>query len=1075
VITHPLGKGGFGEAYLATDTHLERPCVVKRLRIDPTWNTATRHHVLASFAREARLLVSLNTPGHPHIPEIYEYLPSEQCLVMKYINGQSLLKRLKHRTDPVPEVEALRYIRDICRALVYMHSRTPEPILHRDLKPDNILLDSTGHLWLIDFGLAKGWPADHPYADPDQSRAAGTPGYAPLEQWQGRPEPRSDIYALAATLYELLAQRRPAFAGLASSPPLRQLNPTVRVEVADLITRGMAPDPHDRPSAHAFLADIETLLAALEWPEPRESTGPPESAPLIGRADNVIELTQTLTTDHLLVISGMAGMGKTTLATHLARHSGPADATFWHTFHADTGIDGVLWSLAAFLSRQGQHDLWHQVQRVRHGGGHPPPPEALIDYLIRLLRGRSYWLCFDDIHLVETDPSIEALFQRLTRLAQAHELTLMLITRHLPRFLRSSTVSPLTGLNLGDSQVLVQQYGLTLDAALMARLHRITEGNPQLLILAVDALTQATRPADVLDRLTEAVDIERYLLHQVDTGLSTDERQVMQAIAALLGYGGTRAAIEALLDGQPCQRTLVRLHERHLLTRSPAHSVRVYTQHAIVEAFYYETLSRSQRRTLHQRAAAFYTHEAPDRFKAAYHLERAEAYEHAAILATSDVQTWINHGEAHALGQLLDRIPVDQLTPETHVALQIARGTVATLMRTRELARTSFQLAFDLLTTLPATAGQQTRHAQICHGMGELLEQEDPDEALIWLYRGLAQENDPLAGAILNLRIGSVLTGKGDYHEARVRLEQGLELLPNDAHSAIRASALVKLGVLSCTQGQVEVGLTYYRQALSLYESIQDYWNMIGVWNNLAIELDIAGDWTSAVTDYQQALDLARQLGSVARQVDIEICLGVLRTNQGEFAAAREHLLTSLELARSAGLKEQQINGQANLADLAIRQQEWDAAAHALAEAWAITQETGARYQIPELLRLEAQVHLAHQDVPAALSNGERALALAHDMAEPREAGLALRIIGQAWFMAEQNPESAWDALARSVALLEAHEPYEAARTQALWGHLVSVQSRELAQELLEAARLTFERLGARHDQAMVMAVLDGL
>ncbi len=1070
-----LGKGGFGEAYRATDMNLQRPCVVKRLRIDPTWTGTTRQQIMASFAREARLLVSLNTPGHPHIPDIYAYLPDEQCLVMKYIDGQSLLKRLKHRTQPLPEAEALRYARDVCRALVYMHSRTPQPVLHRDLKPDNILCDSTGHIWLIDFGLARGVPALLA-ADPDtDSQAAGTPGYAPPEQWRGQTEPRSDVYALAATMYELLTQRSPAFAGLAASPPVYQLNPTVRDEVANLIARGMAPDVHARPSAQDFLADIGTLLAALEWPEPREVSGPPDETPLIGRRADVAELAQTLTTRHLLVISGMAGMGKTTLAAHLARHYGPAQATFWYSCHAESGIDGIFWSLAAFLAQQGQHELWQQVQRVRHGGGQPPPPEALVDFLIRLLRGRSYWLCFDDIHLVERDPTVEMLFQRLVRLAQTQEITLLLITRHLPRFLPGSAVATLAGLSLADSHAFIKRHGLTLDMPLVARLHQITEGNPQLLLLAADALNRAAHPAEMLDRLAEAIDIERYLLHQVDTGLDDAERQVMQAVAVLLGYGGSRAVLEEMLDGLPVQRTLARLHERHLLTVNHTPDERIYNQHAMVQAFYYETLSRSQRHTLHQRAATFYEYTERDLFKAAYHLERATAYERAVLLATSDIQAWLNHGQVHALGQFLTRIPVDQLTPETHVVLYMARGTVASMLRSSDAARQSFQAAFDLLTALPDAAGQQVQRAQICLGMGELLEQDNPDEALVWLYRGLEGHQDALVTATINVRIGSVLTGKGDYNEARTPLEQGLRLLPANAPGSIRAGGLVKLGVLYCSQGQVEQGLACYQEALSIYESLQDEWNMIGVWNNLAIELDMAGDWNRAAADYQQALDLARRLGSITRQIDIEICLGVLRTNQGAFEVAHTHLQTALDLARTADLNEQQINAYANLADLCIRQETWDEAAYALAEAQVIVDKTSMRSQLPEILRLHAQIHLAHQDGLAALKDAEQALALARERNDQREIGLALRIVAQTRQLATVNVEMAWNEFAQSVKILEEIEPYEAARSQAIWGSLVSTQNRDLAQKLLDAARTTFERLDAQHDLALVEGMRDRL
>src|SRR5262249_35778243 len=158
-------KGGFGEAYLARDVQLDRACVVKRLALNPAWSYTDQDLARANFQREARLLVTLNSPGHPNIPEIYEYLPERQCLVMKYIEGQNLLQLCAERGGHLPEDEALRYVRDTCSALVYMHSCAPEPVLHRDIKPANILLDSADRIWLIDFGLAKVIPVAVMVAD----------------------------------------------------------------------------------------------------------------------------------------------------------------------------------------------------------------------------------------------------------------------------------------------------------------------------------------------------------------------------------------------------------------------------------------------------------------------------------------------------------------------------------------------------------------------------------------------------------------------------------------------------------------------------------------------------------------------------------------------------------------------------------------------------------------------------------------------------------------------------------------------------------------------------------------------
>lgn len=262
-ILQQLGAGGFGQAYLAEDVQINRLCVIKRFfphrKFWKNCNEETRNRIRENFAYEARLLVTLNSPGHPNIPEIYEYLEESDCLVMKYITGKSLRQILTERGGILPETEALRYIRDVCSALVYMHSREPNTVSHRDLKPDNILVDSSDRVWVIDFGLSKALPVVHSTTAATRSSAGGTPGYAPPEQRRGRAEPRSDIYALAVTLHELLTGHKPW--QHPTLPSVRTLNPEISPTVETLIQQGIAGDVKDRPVAKTFLQTIESIIS----------------------------------------------------------------------------------------------------------------------------------------------------------------------------------------------------------------------------------------------------------------------------------------------------------------------------------------------------------------------------------------------------------------------------------------------------------------------------------------------------------------------------------------------------------------------------------------------------------------------------------------------------------------------------------------------------------------------------------------------------------------------------------------------------------------------------------------------
>ncbi len=269
-VDHAVGRGGFGQAYLVFDSQLNRYCVAKRQVPNAAWSARTREAAVNNFRREAQSLVTLNTPGHPNIPEIYEFLPDQSFLVMKYVEGRDLGQILREQHGRLAVAEALTITRDVASALAYMHARRPEPVLHRDVKPGNILIDSAGRVWLIDFGLSRSAPLNVEL-DPRHTQLAGTLGYTPPEQWRGKAEPRSDVYALAVTLHLLLTGYQavltkadlPEFLNGAKNPfpPVRALNPSIHPDIETLVMRGLAFRPEDRPTAAELFATLEKMLA----------------------------------------------------------------------------------------------------------------------------------------------------------------------------------------------------------------------------------------------------------------------------------------------------------------------------------------------------------------------------------------------------------------------------------------------------------------------------------------------------------------------------------------------------------------------------------------------------------------------------------------------------------------------------------------------------------------------------------------------------------------------------------------------------------------------------------------------
>jgi WD40 repeat protein len=247
-----IGRGGMGAVYEATDARLAAPVALKQTLVSGlTYERA--------FAREAAILAGVR---HPSLPKVIDFFVEErgQFLVMEFIGGPNLAELLEERGQPFPPDVVLAWADDLLDALAYLHGHTP-PIIHRDVKPQNVKLGSRGEAVLLDFGLAKGNPsASTPLATLTASLHGYTLQYAPLEQIRGvGTDARSDLYALGGTLYHLLVGQPPpdalerAAAVLARRSDPLTLPAYVPPAVGAALTRALALDPAARPPTAAGL------------------------------------------------------------------------------------------------------------------------------------------------------------------------------------------------------------------------------------------------------------------------------------------------------------------------------------------------------------------------------------------------------------------------------------------------------------------------------------------------------------------------------------------------------------------------------------------------------------------------------------------------------------------------------------------------------------------------------------------------------------------------------------------------------------------------------------------------------
>ncbi len=810
-----------------------------------------------------------------------------------------------------------------------------------------------------------------------------------------------------------------------------------------------------------------------ELTPPPEPTRPPQVIDFVGRKAELAYYADKLATRQPAVIAGMAGVGKTALALALAQRVTLPDQVFWHAFHEGEGVDALLWKLAGFLAWRGQEDVWRMLQGAQESGGQPPPIPVLFDYLFQTLRGRGYLLCLDDFQFVDDDSLLNQLVERLCEGVEAEELSLIITSRRMPGFVSAAEYETLSGLSVTDTGHLLTAREVSLPENLAAKLYTRTEGNAGLLNLALEALKQARNPARLIARLAEADDIERYLMNEVDESLSEDEREVMSTVALLLGYPGTRDAIETVLDGGSVRRALRDLGQRHLLSVGQGQWGKEYGQHALLQTFYYDLLGRRERRDMHCRAGEFYEAEEPDALKAARHYERGGEGERAAQLATDDVWTLINQGQARALNSLLEQFAARKLPPELWAAVNVARGEIGTLQRENQLAQDSYQEALTGLDTLPDSPQVRKLYARACRGMGDLLRYESPERALDWLRRGLDKLDaaNPREQAALYLKMSTAQMYLGDYEAASKAVQKGQSLLPPGSHW-LGVGALMNQGMIYANQGAPQRASEVFTRALEMSRQLNNYFQTLVILNNLGICLMMAGDWPGAIDSYRQGLNIAEQLGSLTNQVMLSLNLGLIRARQGDFTCAAQHFSDGLHLARSNGLDKYKISGQLGLADLHLRQGEPQAAAPLLDEAQGLALEIKLKNKLPDIYTGQAQVCLAQGEMRAAREHAEQAVDLARELGMDYEEGVGLRVLGRALLAAGQAAP-ARAAFEQSLAILIDQDPYKAARTQAAWAlALLAGGDVKQSRRLLQEARAAFADLGAKRDLAAVEQAL---
>lgn len=356
LIVQLIGKGGMGEVYLAVDQRLGSAVALKRTFY------AGDEALGQAFEREARTLARLR---HPVLPKVSDHFTEgeQQYLVMEHISGDDLAKRLEVAQKPFPMNWVMFWADQLLDALSYLHSHEP-PIIHRDIKPQNLKLTDENHIILLDFGLSKSSTGNTRITDDGSGATSGstgsvvgyTPHYAPMEQIRGiGTSERSDLYSLAATLYQLMTNVIPADAltradrmlsGIEDPvDPLYKVSPEISQQVSDVISKAMDLSQDKRyATAREMQKALRKAYAAMQaaTSEKTVAFSAEESAKLVEQSRAEAEPPATTSFDKTEVMdfsnaAGVAGAGVIAGAAANEPEPVPVDMDATVAFNPNTG------------------------------------------------------------------------------------------------------------------------------------------------------------------------------------------------------------------------------------------------------------------------------------------------------------------------------------------------------------------------------------------------------------------------------------------------------------------------------------------------------------------------------------------------------------------------------------------------------------------------------------------------------------------------------------------------------------------------------------------------------------------